>query len=30
MLLDVKAVTFHRLAVMKTPSGWSATVVLDV
>jgi SHS2 domain-containing protein len=30
MLLDVKAVTFHRLAVVQTPSGWSATVVLDV
>jgi protein archease len=27
---DVKAVTLHRLKVERTPSGWEATVVLDV
>jgi SHS2 domain-containing protein len=27
---DVKAVTLHRLAVRRTPSGWEATVVLDI
>lgn len=30
MSVDVKAVTFHRLAVVELESGWSATVVLDV
>ena len=30
LLADVKAVTFHRLAVERTPSGWRAVVVLDV
>jgi SHS2 domain-containing protein len=30
MSVDVKAVTFHRLSVVKGESGWSATVVLDV
>ncbi len=30
LLADVKAVTLHRLAVEKTPSGWRAVVVLDV
>jgi SHS2 domain-containing protein len=30
MIVDVKAVTFHRLAVDKLESGWRATVVLDV
>lgn len=29
-LLDVKAVTLHRLEVRETPSGWYATVVLDI
>ncbi len=28
--VDVKAVTFHRLAVEEHESGWKATVVLDV
>jgi SHS2 domain-containing protein len=27
---DVKAVTFHRFAVLRTEAGWKATVVLDV
>ena len=30
MSVDVKAVTFHRLAVVELESGWRATVVLDV
>jgi SHS2 domain-containing protein len=30
MNVDVKAVTFHRLAVEETETGWRATVVLDV
>jgi len=30
MRVDVKAVTFHRLAVVECTSGWRATVVLDV
>ena len=30
MSVDVKAVTFHRLAVVECKSGWRATVVLDV
>jgi SHS2 domain-containing protein len=27
---DVKAVTLHRLQVVKTAAGWDATVILDV
>jgi SHS2 domain-containing protein len=27
---DVKAVTLHMLRVWETPTGWEATVVLDV
>jgi SHS2 domain-containing protein len=27
---DVKGVTLHRLQVVQTPTGWEATVVLDV
>jgi SHS2 domain-containing protein len=27
---DVKGVTLHRLQVIQTPTGWEATVVLDV
>ena len=30
LLVDVKAVTLHRLHVGKTDAGWEATVVLDV
>jgi len=30
LIVDVKAVTFHRFAVEQTPQGWKATVVLDV
>ena len=30
MNVDVKAVTFYRLAVVEHESGWRATVVLDV
>jgi SHS2 domain-containing protein len=30
LLVDVKAVTLHRLEVSKTASGWRAVVVLDV
>jgi SHS2 domain-containing protein len=30
LLADVKAVTLHRLAVERTPTGWRAVVVLDV
>ena len=30
LLVDVKAVTLHRLQVIKTDAGWEATVVLDV
>jgi SHS2 domain-containing protein len=30
MKVDVKAVTLHRFAVLETPRGWKATVVLDV
>jgi len=29
-LLDVKAVTLHRLSVEKSEAGWKACVVLDV
>jgi protein archease len=28
--VDVKAVTLHRFRVEETPSGWEATVILDV
>ncbi len=28
--VDVKAVTLHRFRVQETPSGWEATVILDV
>jgi SHS2 domain-containing protein len=28
--IQVKAVTYHQLAVRDTPSGWSATVFFDV
>jgi SHS2 domain-containing protein len=27
---DIKAATYHNLAITQTPSGWEATVVLDV
>jgi SHS2 domain-containing protein len=27
---DVKGVTLHRLQVVQTPTGWEATVILDV
>ena len=27
---EVKAVTYHELAVTRTPDGWTATVVLDI
>jgi SHS2 domain-containing protein len=30
LLVDVKAVTFHRFKVEATPLGWGAVVVLDV
>lgn len=30
MIVDVKAVTMHRLSVEKTGDGWRATVVLDI
>jgi SHS2 domain-containing protein len=30
LLVDVKAVTLHRLAVQPTDQGWWATVVVDV
>ena len=30
LLVDVKAVTLHRLAVERVESGWRATVVLDI
>jgi SHS2 domain-containing protein len=29
LLVDVKAVTFHRFNVQATPTGWETTVVLD-
>lgn len=28
--VDVKAVTLHRYRVEETPSGWEATVILDI
>ena len=30
LVVDVKAVTFHRLSLENTEHGWEATVVLDV
>jgi SHS2 domain-containing protein len=30
LLADVKAITLHRFSVEQTPSGWKATVVVDV
>jgi SHS2 domain-containing protein len=30
LLVDVKAVTFHRFRVEQTERGWEATVILDV
>jgi SHS2 domain-containing protein len=30
LIVDVKAVTYHRFRVEKTPQGWIATVVLDI
>jgi SHS2 domain-containing protein len=30
MIVDVKAVTFYRLAVEEMKEGWRATVVLDI
>jgi len=30
LLVDVKAVTLHRLRVERTSSGWEAFFVLDV
>ncbi len=27
---DVKAVTWHRFSVTRTPQGWRATIVLDI
>lgn len=30
MIVDVKAVTFHRFALEQTDRGWEATVILDV
>ena len=29
LVVDVKAVTFHRFHVGETPQGWVATVILD-
>jgi SHS2 domain-containing protein len=29
-VVDVKAVTLHRFRVEQTPSGWEATVILDI
>jgi SHS2 domain-containing protein len=29
LLIDVKAVTFHRFSVQTIPTGWETTVVLD-
>lgn len=28
--VDIKAITLHRLKVGQTPSGWEATVVVDI
>jgi SHS2 domain-containing protein len=30
LVVDVKAVTLHRLSLRKTGDGWEATVILDV
>lgn len=30
LVVDVKAVTLHRFRVEQTPSGWEATVILDI
>jgi SHS2 domain-containing protein len=30
LLVDVKAVTFHRFRVGQTPDGWEAEVILDI
>jgi SHS2 domain-containing protein len=30
LIVDVKAVTLHRLSLRETGAGWEATVVLDV
>ncbi len=30
LIVDVKAVTLHRLRVEKTPHAWEATFILDV
>ena len=30
LIVDIKAVTLHRLQVRQTPDGWRATVVVDV
>lgn len=30
MIVDVKAVTFHRFALEQTDGGWEAMVVLDI
>lgn len=30
LVVDVKAVTFHRFGVEETPEGWRATAILDI
>ena len=30
LIVDVKAVTYHKFAVKKLKSGWSAFVILDI
>ncbi len=30
LIVDIKAITLHRLSVQKTSKGWSATVIVDV
>jgi len=30
MIVDVKAVTLHRLSVQQKKEGWVAVVVLDI
>ena len=30
LIVDIKAITLHRLRVEETPPGWSATVTVDV
>lgn len=27
---EVKAITYHRLAVARSPAGWAATVIVDI